>query len=94
MYGGSAFGGGGHTGGHAGGHAACSEEELEGFLDALNKSGIDMTEAIVRTPKSVQQTMIVKSLAMKYMIEKVEKGADVNMKNKVLIVCLSYIILI
>ena len=87
MYGGSAFGG----GGHAGGHAACSDEELEGFLDALNKSGIDMTEAIVRTPESVQQTMIVKSLAMKYMIE---KGGDVNTKNKVLIVCLSYIILI
>ena len=85
MYGGSAFGG----GGHAGGHAACSEEELEEFIDALNKSGIDMTEAIVRTPESVQQTMIVKSLAVKYMIE---KGADVNMKNKVLIVCLSYII--
>ena len=60
----------------------------------MNKSGIDMTEAIVRTPESVQQTMIVKSLAMKYMIEKVEKGANVNMKNKVLIVCLSYIILI
>ena len=87
MYGGSAFGGGGHAGVHAG----CSDEELEGFLDALNKSGIDMTEAIVRTPESVQQTMIVKSLAMKYMIE---KGGDVNMKNKVLIVCLSYIILI
>ena len=87
MYGGSPFGGGGHAEGHAG----CSEEELEGFLDALNKSGIDMTEAIVRTPESVQQTMIVKSLAMKYMIE---KGANVNMKNKVLIVCLSYIILI
>ena len=90
MYGGSAFGGVGHIVGHGG----CSEEELEGFLDALNKSGIDMTEAIVRTPESVQQTMIVKSLAMKYMIEKVEKGADVNMKNKVLIVCLSYILLI
>ena len=90
MYGGTSFGG----GGHAGGHAACSDEELEGFLDALNKSGIDMTEAIVKPPESVQQTMIVKSLAMKYMIEKVEKGADVNMKNKVLIVCLSYIILI
>jgi len=53
-----------------------------------------MTKAIVKTPESVQQTMIVKSLAMKYMIEKVEKGADVNMKNEVLIVCLSYIILI
>ena len=87
MYGGSAFGG----GGHAGGHAACSGEELEGFLDALNKSGIDMTEAIVRTTESVQQTMIVKFLAMRYMIE---KGADVNTKNKVLIVCVSYIILI
>ena len=69
-----------------GGHAACSEEELEGFLDALNKSGIDMTEATVRTPESVQQTMIVKSLDVKYMIE---KGGDVNMKNKVLIVFLS-----
>ena len=87
MYGGSAFGGVGHIVGHGG----CSEEELEGFVDALNKSGIDMTEAIVRTPESVQQTMIVKSLAIKYMIE---KGGDVNTKNKVLIVCLSYIILI